>query len=323
MNLRIGALTLEGRVFQSPMADCTDLAFRLVAREHGLRFAFLEMVSAHSLLRRNPKTLDMMRTTPEDRPLGAQLVGTDPGLLADAAALVEEMGFDLVDLNCGCPAPKIVTTGAGAGLLRTPEKTEEIFRRMARAVRRIPVTMKTRVGFEEPGGREAEDLARRAEAQGLCAVTVHGRTRKQRYAGAVDFDAIARVKRSVRIPVLANGGVMAPLDAKTLLDATGCDGIVIGRGGLGNPWIYRAAECALEGKPLPAIPGIEDRRQALLRHLDLELRYEDRRRALLAMRRVSCWYFTGTPGAAALRGAVCSTANDEPSLRKIIEDFGR
>lgn len=321
--LKIGSLTLKTRVVQSPMADCTDLAFRLVAREHGMELAFLEMVSAHSLLQGNAKTLDMMKTVPEDRPLGAQLLGSDPVLMGEAAARMEEMGYDLVDLNLGCPAPKVIKTGAGAALLRKPELAERIFRAVRRSVRRVPVTVKTRTGFEDPSGREALELARRAQDCGLAAVTVHGRTREQRYAGKADWEAIGRVKRAVAIPVLGNGGVMRAEDASALAKASACDAVMLGRGSLGNPWLFQAAAAALEGKPCeePA-PSLEERRRALLRHMELEFRFETERRALLNMRRIACWYFAGQPGVAAFRSEVC-VATAPARMRALIEGFGR
>ncbi|MFA6028940.1 MAG: tRNA dihydrouridine synthase DusB [Elusimicrobiota bacterium] len=322
MPIEIGPLSLTSRVVQSPMADCTDLAFRMVARRRGLELAFLEMVSAHSLTHRNAKTLAMMKTAPGDRPLGAQLVGHDPAKMAAAAAIVEEMGFDVLDLNLGCPAPKVVTTGAGASLLREPELAERIFKAVRGALRRIPLTVKTRIGFEDASGSEAEEIARRAEACGVAAVTVHGRTRRQRYAGEVHAGALARVKRAVRIPVLANGGVMKGEDARLLAEATGCDGVVLGRGALGNPWLYRDCEAALAGLPPPPPPSLEDRRAALVEHLENELRFEGERAALLTMRRVCCWYMAGFPGAAAFRASVF-VCEDPAALRALIDTFGR
>ena len=166
-------------VVQSPMANCTDLPFRLIAREQGMRFAFLEMVSAEALLRNIPSTLEMMQTSEEDRPLGAQLVGCDPGVMAEAAAKIEAMGFDLLDLNLGCPVPKVTGHGGGSMLLKEPQKAGEIFRRVVRAVTRIPVTVKMRLGFSDPTGAEAAAIARLAEDAGVNAVAVHGRTREQ------------------------------------------------------------------------------------------------------------------------------------------------
>lgn len=305
------------------MAACTDLAFRLIAREKGMEFAFLEMVSAHALLQRNAKTLELMKTVPEDRPLGAQLVGCDAGAMGEAAAIVEEMGFDLLDLNLGCPVPKITGGGEGAGsaLLRSPDKAEAIFKSVVRNVKRIPVTAKMRLGYDDASGAEAVAVARRAEDAGLAAVAVHGRTRAQQYAGKADYSAIGRVKAAVRIPVIGNGDVLSAADARRLRETSGCDAVMIGRGGLGNPWIYRDVEEGLRNpEHRPAPPSLEDRRATLLRHLELEVRHEGERLAILKMRRVGCWYMNGLPGAGEFRNRVCR-AESVAALRELIENF--
>ncbi len=323
MPLRLGSLTLKTGVIQSPMAACTDLPFRLIAREKGLEFAFLEMVSAHALLSRNPRTLELMKTIPEDRPLGAQLVGCDPGAVGEAAAVVEELGFDLVDLNFGCPVPKITGGGDGAGsaMLIQPEKSEEMFKRVVRAVKRIPVTVKMRLGFNDPSGDEAVGIAKRAEAAGVRAIAVHGRTRSQQYSGKADYAGIGKVKAAVKIPVIGNGDVLGGDDARRLLAVSGCDAVMIGRGGLGNPWIYRNVAGALEGNGTAYVPTLEERRTTLLRHMELEVRHQGERLALLQMRRIGCWYFNGLPGAAEFRAGICRAGTIE-EMRELIFGFG-
>ena len=305
------------------MAACTDLAFRLIAREKGMSFAFLEMVAAHALVQKNKKTLELLKTVPEDRPLGAQLVGCDPDRMGEAAAMIEDMGFDLLDLNLGCPVPKITGGGDGAGsaLLRQPERAESIFRKVVKAVKRIPVTAKMRLGYDDPSGAEAAGIARRAEDAGLCAVAVHGRTRAQQYTGKADYRAIGRVKAAVKIPVIGNGDVHTADDARRLLSESGCDGVMIGRGGLGNPWIYRnvAAGLANPGAE-PYAPTLEERRQTLLKHLDYQVRFEGERLACLKMRRIGCWYFNGLPGAAQFRNAICR-AETTDAVRELILGF--
>ncbi|MBI5240901.1 MAG: tRNA-dihydrouridine synthase family protein [Elusimicrobia bacterium] len=320
MGLRLGTLSLPSAVLQSPMADCSDLAFRLVSRRRGLGFAFTEMVSAQSLLRRGRKTLDLLKTVPEDRPLGAQLLGKDPSRLAAAAARLADLGCDLIDLNFGCPVKKVVSNGEGAALLKDPDLAERIFAAVRRAVK-VPLTVKTRKGFSDASGAEAVELARRAEAQGLDAVTIHGRTQKQMYGGSSDHGAVALVRRAVSIPVIGNGDVRVPQDAVRLREESGCHGVMIGRGGLGNPWLYRRAELAWEGKDRDdREPDRDARRAALLEHFDLEVEHCGERLAALNFRRIGAWYTSGLPGAKAFRTGVYATM-DVKLIRRMIEDF--
>lgn len=292
-------------VVQSPMANCTDLPFRLIAREQGMGFAFLEMVSAEALLRNVPSTLEMMRTSPEDRPLGAQLVGCDAGAMAEAAAKVEAMGFDLLDLNLGCPVPKVTGHGGGSMLLKEPQKAGEIFRRVVRALTRIPVTVKMRLGFADATGAEAAAIARLAEDAGVDAVAVHGRTREQGYTGAADYAAIGRVKQAVRIPVIGNGDVVDGDAARRLREVSGCDGVMLGRAALGNPWIYRQIEAALAGPSALmryGTPSFEERKRVVLRHIELQAQAEAW--PVGHLRRVVSWYFKDFPGVAEFRDRI-------------------
>ena len=321
--LSLKGLTLRSGVLQSPLAACTDLAFRLVARRRGMEFAFLEMVSAHALVSKNGKTLEMLKSVAEDRPLGAQLVGCDPAMMGEAAGIVEGLGFDSLDINFGCPVPNITGGGDGAGsaMLRQPEKAESIFKAIVSAVKRIPVTVKMRTGYADPTGREAVEIAKRAEACGLSAVTVHGRTREQKYQGKADYDAIGLVKAAVKIPVIGNGDVASAADAKRLLRASGCDAVMIGRGGLGNPWVYRnVAEGLADPSAAPHRPTILERRDALLEHLALEEAHENAWHAVVTMRRVVCWYTSGISGGAEFRSVFCrARASSEQRAR--IHDF--
>jgi nifR3 family TIM-barrel protein len=320
MILRLGDLSLPSAVMQSPMADCSDLPFRLVSRRRGLGFAFTEMVSAQSLLRRNRKTLDVLKTVPEDRPLGAQLLGKDPARMAAAAAMLAEMGFDLIDLNFGCPVKKVVTNGEGAALLKVPELAERIFAAVRRTVK-LPLTVKTRKGFSDESGLEAVALALRAQAQGLDAITVHGRTQKQGYGGTSDHRAIGMVRKAVSIPVIGNGDVRAPADALHLREESSCHGVMVGRGGLGNPWLYRQVHQAWDGGEAgSASPDLDSRRAALLEHFDLEVEHRGERQAALNFRRIGAWYTAGLPGAKAFRTGVYTTM-DVGLIRRMIQDF--
>ena len=317
---RIGGIEIPSRVLQAPMVACTDLPFRLLAREHGLGLAFAEMVSAQALSRENLKTLGILKTAPEDRPLGAQILGCDPELAARAARRIEELGFDLIDINLGCPVRKVVSNGEGAALLKEPGKAARIFESVRKAVS-IPVTVKTRAGFDDPSGEEAAAVARAAQDCGLSAVSVHGRTQKQGYSGKADYAAVARVKAAVKIPVIGNGDVFSPQAALDLMRISGCDAVMLARGTLGNPWLYRNVERAISGsKEPPALPSIKERESALLRHFELEVRFQPERDAALNMRRIAVWYTQGLPGNKKVRAAICQTM-DLPAIRGLIEDY--
>ncbi|MBI3564836.1 MAG: tRNA dihydrouridine synthase DusB [Elusimicrobia bacterium] len=321
MSLKIGSLTLPSRIVQSPLASCSDLPFRLVARERGLGFCFLEMVSAQSLTRENAKTRRMLVSAAEDKPLGAQLIGCDPGMMAEAASILVELGFDLIDMNLGCPVKKVVSNGEGSALLKNPDLAEKVFRAVRDAVKTVPVTVKMRKGFQDPSGNEAAEMARRAEAAGLDAVTVHGRTQAQQYAGVADYEAIGKVKRAVKIPVIGNGDVLKAADAKRLFEVAGVDGIMIGRGGLGNPWIYKNLEEGLNGaRENPYVPSVVERKATLLQHFALQRKHLGDRQAALNMRRITVWYTQGLPYNKAMRVAVCSTM-DCAEIERVINDF--
>ena len=319
--LQLKSFTLKSNIIQSPMAGCTDLAFRLIGREKGMEFAFLEMVSAEALVRKNERTLSYLARTEADKPLGAQLVGCNPGTMGEAAAMIEDMGFDLLDINCGCPVPKVTGPGGGSALLIEPEKTKKIFESIVKNIKRIPVTVKMRKGFADESGEEAVRIAKLAEDAGLSAVTVHGRTRVQGYAGNADWDAIAKVKKAVKIPVFGNGDVKNGGDAKRLMEQSGCDGVMIGRGGLGNPWIYKSIEAVLNRQELPKEPGLEEKKQTALKHLALAVQTDGERVGVLKFRRIACWYLQGIPGAPELRAKInaLSTATE---MRAAIEAFG-
>lgn len=312
--LKIKALRLKTPVVQSPMAGCTDLAFRLIAREHGLELAFTEMISAEALTRCHRKTFDLLRRAKNDSPTACQLVGHSAESMGKAAAIVESLGFKLVDINCGCPVRKITGQNAGAALLKSPEKAAEIFDSVMAHVKKIPVSVKMRSGFQDPSGKEAVHLATIAESSGLALITVHGRTRAQGYTGKADWSTIKKVKAAVKIPVFGNGDIFMPQDALRMFKETGCDGVVVGRGSLGNPWLFDQINAALKGKKI-ITPTFSERKKVALRHIRLEKKFDGPKIGLLKSRHIACWYFKGCPGASRLREGI----NRAKSLEKVEE----
>jgi tRNA-dihydrouridine synthase B len=301
--IKLGKLSLKTPVYQSPMADCTDIAFRLVARELGLELAFTEMVSAEALARESKRTLPLVRRVTGDKPLGAQLVGHSPCSVGKAAAMIEAMGFEILDLNFGCPVRKVTGPGAGSALLQRPDLAAEIFENVMAHVKKIPVTVKMRSGFNDPSGKEALCIARLAEEHGLSAVTVHGRTRAQGYTGKADWGVIELVKKNLKIPVFGNGDIFSPEDAKRMMKTTGCDGVAIGRGALGNPWLYAGIRAVLAGQT-PEVPSFEEKKRVALEHIRLEVQYEGEKTGVLQSRKIAAWYFKGCPNAAQLRNRI-------------------
>lgn len=318
--LQLKELAIKSGVIQSPMAGCTDLAYRILSRSYGMEFCFLEMVSAESLVRNNRGAEELMKTIPEDKPLGAQIVGCRPEAMGEAAQIIEGLGYELLDINFGCPVPKIAGQGAGSALLNRPLEARAIFNAVVKSVRKIPITVKMRLGVSDESGQEAATIAKIAEECGVSAITVHGRTRAQGYTGSANYESIHNVKKAVRIPVIGNGDVLCGVDAERMMRTADIDGIMIGRGGLGNPWIFKSIESALSGNgDLPA-PSFQEKKIALLKHFELELAHREEKTAVLHMRRIACWYFKNIPGVNDFRTAVniCKSSAD---MQRLIEDF--
>ena len=318
--IRLKNLHIQSGVIQSPMAGCTDLAYRLLSREYGMEFCFLEMVSAEALVRGNEGTQELMKTVPADKPLGAQIVGCRAYAMGEAARMVQDLGYDLLDINLGCPVPKVYGLGAGSALLNRPAQAKDIFEAVRAGAGNIPVTIKMRLGVNDGSGKEAAEIAKIAEDCGMDGVSVHGRTREQGYSGSANYEAIGRVKAAVKIPVFGNGDIHSGEDALRMKRIAGVDGVMIGRGGLGNPWIFRSVEKTLkDGIPSPDAT-FEQKKTALLKHFELELSHRDEYTAVLHMRRIACWYFKNLPGVADFRAKV-NVTKTAPELRRLIEDF--
>ena len=263
--MRWGKLSLKNNLVMAPMAGWTDLPYRLMVKSHGAGLVYTEMVSAVGLSRREPKTWSLLRSCPEERPLTVQLFGSDPRIMAQAATLVEEAGFEAVDLNLGCPARKVVKNGAGAILMRKPELIREIFARV-RAATSLTLSVKFRSGWSREEGFAAPEIARLAQEEGLDGLACHPRYGRQGFGGRADWEELRQVVEAVSLPVLGSGDVTGPASAKRMLEQTGCAGVMIGRAALGRPWIFRRIEAGLRGGEVPE-PGPEEISRAMARHL--------------------------------------------------------
>ena len=300
--LKIGDVVLDNRLILAPMAGVTDQPYRLICREQGCALVVTEMVSAKAILYRNKNTKALLAVSEKERPAAVQLFGSDPEILGRIAAQVEEGPCDMIDLNLGCPVPKIVNNGEGSALMEDLKKAEKIFASVVKHTKK-PVTVKFRKGFND-SQVNAVELARIAEGCGVSAVAVHGRTREQYYSGKADWEIIRQVKEAVRIPVIGNGDVFAPQDVKRMLEETGCDGVMIGRGAKGNPWIFSQSLHYLKTGQVPPKPGIKEIREMILRHGKLLAEFKGERTAMQEMRKHIAWYTAGLPHSSALRNEI-------------------
>ena len=307
--MRIGNIEVDPPVVLAPMAGVTNHAFRLICRRFGAGLVWTDMISSYGIRYRNPKTLDMFDWTPEERPVVVQIFGADPRVMATAAELVEAAGADIVDINVGCPVPKVRKTGAGAGLMEDLESARKVMAAVVRAVS-IPVTVKTRKGLDERTVTAVE-VARIARDVGISAAAIHGRTAAQGYSGNADWGIIADAKRAVDIPVIGNGDVKSPEDAKRMLDETGCDAVMIGRASLGNPWLFRRTTHYLETGELLPEPAYAERIDVAREHLRLMVELYGEERGVKEMRGQIAWYVKGMPGAGQLRKLATQASSPE------------
>ena len=301
MKLQIGNVKLENNLILAPMAGVTDLPFRVLCREEGCGLLYTEMVSAKAILYKNKNTKELLEVDPSERPIAVQLFGSDPQILGAMVHQIEDGPYDLIDLNMGCPVPKVAGNGEGSALMKNPKLVEEILSTMVKSVKK-PVTVKFRKGFDDDHVNAVE-IAKIAESCGVSAVAVHGRTREQYYSGTADWNIIRQVKEAVSIPVIGNGDIFTPQDAKRCLEETGCDGLMIGRGARGNPWIFKRTAHYLEtGELLPEPTGAEIG-EMILRHARMQVKMKGEYIGMKEMRKHVAWYTAGLPHSASMRRA--------------------
>ena len=317
--LKIGNVELDNPYILAPMAGVTDLPFRLLCKEQGAGLLCMEMVSAKAIQYNNKNTKALLEIHPEERPVSLQLFGSDPDVISEIAKQIEELPFAILDINMGCPVPKIVRNGEGSALMKNPKLVHEIVSKTAKAIQK-PVTVKIRKGFDDTC-INAVEIAKIIEDAGAAAVAVHGRTREQYYSGKADWDIIRQVKEAVSIPVIGNGDVVSGESALAMQKQTGCDGVMIGRGSQGNPWIFsELLEYEKTGK-MPERPSKEEIRDMILRHAKLQLEYKGEYLGIREMRKHVAWYTTGMPNSAKLRNEINAVETYEQLETMLMERF--
>ena len=320
--MKIGNVTIDSRLALAPMAGVTDLAFRTICRELGAGYTVTEMVSAKALCYQDQKSLPLLKLGEGEHPAAAQLFGSDEGCMQEAAAIAGEVsGADILDINMGCPVPKVANSGDGSGLMRTPDKAVRVAEAVVRGAGGRPVTVKMRLGWDK-GSINCVELARAMEQAGVAAVAVHGRTKSQMYAGRADWDYIRAVKEAVTIPVIANGDIFSAADAVHILKYTGADLAMVGRGCFGNPWLFQQAKAALEGREVPPQPPLAQRCDTAVRQFELSAAHKGEHIACLEARKHYAWYLKGVPYAGYWKEQICQVSTLE-EIHRITEGIKR
>ena len=307
--LQIGNVTLENNLILAPMAGVSDLPFRVLCREQGAGLVCMEMVSAKAILYKNRNTEELLTIDPKEHPVSLQLFGSDPDIISEIAKQIEERPFDILDLNMGCPVPKVVNNGDGSALMKNPRLAGEIIEKTARVIKK-PLTVKIRKGFDD-AHVNAVELAHIAQESGAAAVAVHGRTREQYYAGHADWDIIRQVKEAVSIPVIGNGDIRTPEDVAAMAEQTGCDGYMIARGAEGNPWIFHQILHYFETGEHLARPDFSEVTEMLLRHAKMQIDCKGDYTGIREIRKHAAWYTAGYRNSSKLRGRINEVENYE------------
>lgn len=317
--LQIGNVKLENDLILGPMAGVTDLPFRLLCKEQGAGLLCMEMVSAKGIMYNNKNTKFLLTIDERERPVSLQLFGSDPDIISEQAKRIEELPFDILDINMGCPVPKIVNNGDGSALMKNPLLAGEIIEKTARAIQK-PVTVKIRKGFDEEH-INAVEMAHIAQESGAVAIAVHGRTREQYYSGKADWEIIRKVKEAVKIPVIGNGDVWTPQDAIDMRKQTGCDGVMIGRGAQGNPWIFKQILHYEQTGELLEKPSPQEVTEMILRHAKMQMEFKGEYIGMREIRKHAAWYTAGYKNSAKLRGKINETETYE-ELKELLSHLG-
>jgi len=312
--MKIGSITLEGKTILAPLAGITNLPFRLMAKESGCALVCSEMISANGLVYGSEKTVRMLDSRSEEKPLSVQIFGSDPSIMARAAEIVASSGTDILDINFGCSVRKIVKTHSGVALMRTPDRAAEVLKAVRQAVT-IPLTIKIRTGWDRSGA-QAFTIAGIAQDCGVDAVAVHPRTAAQGFGGAADWTLIKALKEKLSIPVIGNGDIVQAEDAVRMLNETGCDAVMIGRAAIGNPWIFSQVN-ALLGKKEVAHPGVDQRRRMMIRFLKASIQYFGEKHACMMMRSRLAWFVRGLPNSSRFRESIKKISSERQALELI------